>query len=417
MKKVLSAFSLVRNIKYLLFRSATNVNFLDGLRAMSMLLVLAFHSYAIYVHFAPTITLPEMIEQSGWLWSWVLNSDKGVDIFFVISGYLITGILLRQIDSLGHVRLGNFYMRRFMRLTPVYFIGIGIYILIGGPHQENIWANFVYLQNFIPYDEQAMNWTWSLAIEEQFYLLYPLLLVFLVNKTRNPIRWFVFLMVLACLIRLGIILSDDWIRTAPQSLLAADPKFHAHHFSVLYDNLYTRYGALLAGCFVAYLNHYHTEQTGRFLASAQGQALGWLSFVVVAIFMIVPMVSTQFDAYQWLNIGYQTVSRVLFGLAIGVWILLALHDNPLGRFLNWIFAGRFWHPLAQLSYSMYLMHVLAVSVVVSLLVSAMKKQPEIYNYSHIEAVWIVFGVSTLITVIIATLLYLIVERPLMNLRK
>jgi peptidoglycan/LPS O-acetylase OafA/YrhL len=101
MAKFFSAFSPLRNLRHLLFRPAVNYSVIDGFRALSMVMILMFHSYAVYSHFAPDITLPQMVEQGGYRWSWILNSDKSVDVFFVISGFLISMILMRQIDSLG----------------------------------------------------------------------------------------------------------------------------------------------------------------------------------------------------------------------------------------------------------------------------------------------------------------------------
>jgi peptidoglycan/LPS O-acetylase OafA/YrhL len=312
--------------------------------------------------------------------------------------------------------LGNFYTRRFFRLTPVYYFSIGLYILINGPHLENVWANFLYVQNFIDYDKQAMNWTWTLAVEEQFYLLYPLLLMLIMRQSR-PLLWFGLLLASSCLINYVLLISDDWISTAPQSLLAADPAFHAHHFSVIYDNLYTRYGALVCGCIAAYLYHYQRERCVAFFSATAGQALGWFCLSVLIVLMVVPMVSTRFDDYQWLNILYQTFSRAVFSGAISVLILVAFGRGLLTKLLDVLLGNRFWYPIAQLSYSMYLVHVLVVSVVVSLLLNAMKHQPEIWTFPPMQAVWLIFGVSLVLTVLVATIMYLILERPLMNLRK
>ncbi|MDV7396633.1 acyltransferase family protein, partial [Arthrospira platensis SPKY1] len=112
----------------------------------------------------------DLVEESGLLWSWVWNADKSVDIFFVISGFLISGILLRQIDRDGKIQMWQFYSRRFLRLSPAYWLVIGLYVAIGVyvvddkarelMKLENLWANVLYVNNFLPYKEQAMNWTW-----------------------------------------------------------------------------------------------------------------------------------------------------------------------------------------------------------------------------------------------------------------
>ena len=418
MKKLLAAYSLRRNFRYLMARPATNFDVVDGLRAISMLLVLIFHSYMMYAYGQSTTSVSEMVEEGGYLLSWIVNSDKGVDVFFVISGFLITTILLRQIDSMGRIRLSNFYVRRFLRLSPVYYFAILLYWLFLGNQEsantDNLWANIFYVNNFIHYKDQAMNWTWSLAIEEQFYLIFPLLLTFLVLKTRQPMFWLWVLWFLAILIRYLIIMSDEQIRTLPQSQLAADEDFHAHHFSVLYDNLYTRYGALLSGCMAGYYFYYDKDRLDAFFKTAMGLAVKTVGIVLVAVLMILPMVSSQFDDWQNFNIAYQSLNRNLFGLGIAIIILASFSEGWFKKIAHVLLGNRVLYPIAQLSYSMYLVHVVPVAILSGIAAQWVNNTPGV---SHFEAVFAIFVVATLVTTLLAAFMYLFIERPLMNLRK
>lgn len=418
MNRLLTAFSIPRNIKLLLFRPATNMSTVDGFRALSMMMILAFHSFAVFSVLNPgVISLTDLVEQSGWTWAWVWNSDKSVDIFLTISGYLITGLLLRQIDALGHIRMSNFYFRRFLRLTPVYYVVIGIYVLIKGPNIQNIWANMLYVNNFLPYDDQAMNWTWSLAIEEQFYLLYPLLLGLIMKHSQRPAFWLWFSFGLSFVICFVIIMTDDAVRNTPGSMIVADPKAHAHHFSVLYDNLYTRYGSLVAGCLAAYYQHYHRDQVSAFLNSARGRALGYLAVAVLTVLMVLPVLTKAFDDWQILSIVYQTVARNLYAASIAILILVSTEKGALATVLRKFLGHPFWYPIAQLSYSMYLLHVLAVTLAAAVVGQWVTKYPEKYPWDAFEAIGVVYLLSFVVTVFFATLFYLFIERPIMNLRK
>ena len=426
MNAFLSAFSPVRNIKQLFIRPPGNFPVLDGFRALSMLMILVFHTFAIYCAVHPDVEMINMIEEGGLAWSWAWNADKSVDIFFVISGFLISGILLRQIDRDGKIHMWNFYSRRFLRLSPAYWLAILVYVLIGvytlddaGREMQkldNLWANVLYVNNFLPYDQQAMNWTWTLAIEEQFYLLYPLLLMF-VMKFARPERWLWGLLGLSFVICFVVIVSDERIRSTPGSVLVTDPTFHAHHFSVLYDNLYTRYGALLCGCLAAFYYFHHEAATKRFLNTPLGHVLGWLSLACIVVLMVTPVLSRDFDDWYWGNILYQTFSRNLFSGSLAYLILLCVEKSYMSRVLNLILANRIWYPLAQLSYSMYLLHVLPIVAMVSLGVNAMQKYPERYDYTHWEAMCILTAYSSALTIFGALIFYLLIERPIMNLRK
>ena len=148
---------------------------LDGVRAIAIALVLATHAYH-----------PAM--PGGWI---------GVDVFFVLSGYLITSILLNELRRTDKISLGNFYMRRFLRLTPplmvlaIFQFARSAFSQNGSEIREATIVGVAYLQNwnavfrFAPDD--VMMHTWSLAVEEQFYWLWPLLLPLFFKK--RPLAW------------------------------------------------------------------------------------------------------------------------------------------------------------------------------------------------------------------------------------
>lgn len=111
--------------------------------------------------------------------TWIRNGPLGVDLFFVISGFLMGSILFAEFKASGKLEVARFYVRRFLRLIPVSIVimAMCLYFLHGLPgepvwnYAENCWANLLYVNNFLSRTQQYMGWCWSLAIEEQFYLL------------------------------------------------------------------------------------------------------------------------------------------------------------------------------------------------------------------------------------------------------
>jgi peptidoglycan/LPS O-acetylase OafA/YrhL len=146
---------------------------LDGLRAVAILLVLFDHAGGF----------------AGGL--------IGVDVFFVLSGYLITSILLRELRETGDISLSNFYWRRALRLFPAMVVLAAFEVVrsLFNPHgvqmRESVLAASLYLQNFDNVSQFThlglMGHTWSLATEEQFYLLWPLALPLVFS--RRPLHW------------------------------------------------------------------------------------------------------------------------------------------------------------------------------------------------------------------------------------
>ncbi len=158
---------------------------LDGIRGLAILLILILH---YFVEITPTKYA--LLFRLAW---------SGVDLFFVLSGFLIAGILLDAKNSASYYR--TFYLRRFYRIIPVYAIWLGIFVVAvlgigsrGGPALTGVfnagiplWTYFLFLQNFAMailggFGSYWMGITWSLAVEEQFYLVLPLLVRRLTGK-------------------------------------------------------------------------------------------------------------------------------------------------------------------------------------------------------------------------------------------
>ena len=167
---------------------------LDGLRGIAILLVWTAHYFAV-----PGTGMVSLLDGYWFRLGWT-----GVDLFFVLSGFLIGGILLGVRDSPRYFQ--TFYARRFFRIIPLYYAWITIYILLAtlGARQVSlhigviqsvdlsILAHFLFLQNFHEFLTGTVSFwwlssTWSLAVEEQFYLLSPLVVRYLSKRALTAV--------------------------------------------------------------------------------------------------------------------------------------------------------------------------------------------------------------------------------------
>lgn len=177
-------------------RSGVYIPGLDGLRAVAVLGVLLFHS------------APSGPAAGGFI---------GVDIFFVLSGFLITSILAQDLKERGRVRLQRFYWRRLLRLMPPLLLFLGCYLLVaplvwpGHDHVRDVMLTAFYVSDYSYTFWQLplyLQHSWSLAVEEQFYLIWPFLLTLLV-RSEKPLPWLIAAYALCVLWRFAFL--DNWM--------------------------------------------------------------------------------------------------------------------------------------------------------------------------------------------------------------
>jgi peptidoglycan/LPS O-acetylase OafA/YrhL len=411
------AFTFKDNFRSIYTRQATHYASIDGIRAISIILVLIFHVFFVFMLSSPGMTADKLMSEVGIFWHWALNGDRGVDVFFVMSGFLISGILLREYSKTQRIDLKRFYLRRYLRLTPAYYFTLTLYWLIDGPHSEWIWANFLYISNYIHYSHQAVGWTWSLAIEEQFYFIYPLVLIALLKFTKSPGLHLILLLVISFFVRAWVVLTDDQISDAPFSLMYLDKDFFNHFFTVLYDNLHTRFGSLVVGCLAAYGFHVHQQALIHFFNSFTGVITTLLGISLILIFMIIPTYLSSYDGSQVFHVFNYIFSRNLFSIGIGILILaMLLQQHVIAKGIRWFLSLPFWYPFATLSYSLYLIHLVVMVVVIPAMVNLTMTMPESYPWTTGEVLFYSFLVSTILSLFLSALMYLFIEKPIMNLR-
>lgn len=281
-------------------RRLTHNGALDGLRGVAVLLVLMRHSFEL----VPGGFGPQ------WLDDFLGGGYFGVDIFFVLSGFLITSLLLDERESSGAVRMRSFYGRRMLRLMPALVVMLGvvsIVVVLDGATWSSLWptvrSSLFYYQNWHSVwdpENLAGHWfghLWSLSIEEQFYFVWPVVFLVLVSLTKKHV-------VRVAVLALGV-LWVVWYRL--QVWNAGDG------WAFVMVRTDTRADALLIGCLVAFLYQWNALRTRAV------QVVGWCGAVVV--FATVAFTSPP-DEYLYiggLTLGALGVGCMVLAIAEGSW--------------------------------------------------------------------------------------------------
>ncbi|MEP6899989.1 MAG: acyltransferase [Rhodanobacter sp.] len=358
---------------------------LDLLRAVAIVWVMLFHSYIV----GGIGERFDMLQQSGWM---------GVDLFFVLSGYLIGAQLLKPLARGEPLRFGNFYLRRVFRVLPAYLVVLALYFAVPGfreaPGIQPLWQFLTYTVNLlIDYGHhQAFSHVWSLCVEEHFYLLFPLLAWWLLRRpsTTRCIG------ICAAVIVAGMAIRGYvWLHElAPVQNLDLDQHgFGQRYVEDIYYPTYTRLDGLLAGVMLATIELFRP----RWWAGMQQRANTVLLPVGLALFALALWLFRDRTGLLPNVIGYPLLSA---GLALLV-ASAATRKGWLGRLR---IPGVEW--LALISYSLYLIHKAVFHLVERLFAGRMDGQP-----------LLAFAIYALASLCAGGLLYCAAERPFLRLRE
>ena len=414
-------FDVRRNWHALTVRPQFHDPVVDGVRAIAILWVMSYH--LVLFHLGSFTTEAIGIATGRWT-QWTSRGDMGVDLFFVISGYLIGSILIGEYRDTGGINVRRFYVRRFLRLIPVYTVAmiVGLYFVHDIPREavlmefppfmnaNHMWANFLYVNNFLPINRQYMGWCWSLAIEEQFYLILPGFLL-VVMRVARPLRVLGALLLAAGIIRWVVIDRHGFV---PPFLDLPNMQSWVDRFSIEYDNLYTRYGALLSGVIGAYLMTCHRERVARFFA--RGAMVTVLSAAALVVIVPTAYFAMSSPLFNELPVAarklYYSHHRDVFAVCVMFLILAAIHSaGAIGAALRHLLSWRVLYPIAQVSYSLYLVHEMFMLWLFPK--TARLFGPELGAHGTMA---LAAGIAIVMSFAGAIVLYLFVEQPSMRAR-
>ncbi len=366
---------------------------LHGLRVLGILSVVQFHVTWIFVG-EQGITLDR---------DWVASSLAvffGMDLFFMLSGFLIGSILLRSIEQSGTQNVRRFYLRRIFRTFPSYYVVLTVLALtmsLTADQRHHLIYEYVYLTNFMPLGrtDVIMFWGWSLGLEEQFYLAVPLLF-FVLYRLRSDRARLAMLTVLWCsalAVRLYI-----YLRYGPWTDFTL--------YSALYFRTYTRFDTLVAGMILALVQQRYRDRVARFLETPFRRALVALPaltllWVLLRPWMFGPENLPFFHVFAW-----GTLTTVMYFCTL----LLILHgDGWLQRRLS----TPIFRKIATLGYGVYLVHIPICDKVI---VPVARRLDEKHVSKLILWPASVFVLMTL-SIALAYLMHVFIEKPSLRIRE
>ncbi len=374
--------------------------FVDAFRTLAIVWILLLHVTFYSSFFVPRSDSDAIFGSLAGRWA--MRGHFGLDALFVITGFLIGYYVLVDLER-GRYTFWPWLFRRMARLVPAYFAVLILYHFTMNFNFNYVWANLLFVNNYLPLMHQTMSWSWSLPVDVAFYLTFPLLLLIVRNRPRDLFNalW----LVLGCL----VIVRGYVELTGHFSLpLHVDP-FHdtaafEHYFDGMYDKTQTRIGAIVCGLMVVALLRYHDAEAWLRARPIVASLLAVLAIVVAAVDIAAPVMPGEASAYDptWAAL-YLICYNYAFSLAIACLMLVIVAAAPLLRPVRAVLSARIWFVPAELCYGVFLLNPFVVLGLYQYLVHRPQLSLGAFASYAVAALAGSFG--------LAYVLYICVERP------
>jgi peptidoglycan/LPS O-acetylase OafA/YrhL len=388
---------------------------IDFLKGLSVLMVILFHVFfAVFFLFKKSPEkLAAFVENIPQWLNIVLGADKAVDIFFMLSSFLLTYGLLKVYSKRQTIDFGRFYLHRFFRIYPLFLVALLLYSL--GDLNKLLtegWYSLLFIENI--YSKGIIPVQWSLSIEVQFYLILPFLIVFLA-KCKQPIVWLSLMIVGALLVRFAVayqtpaIYQTHWYQFTQQ----VDP---AIYMNAMYYVIETRISPLLLGVLWAFI--LWQKPSFELTLSRIQKAFIWIfGLGIIYLSMKFPVynpTSTYYtDFSESLNLAGITLHRFVFSATILTLVLLFHFDTHSEN--NRLTCWKGWRLLSEVAYPMYFFHFPFVAIAWAIVLGTI--DPKLVEYINMSLIPLVFVLAVLMTLYLSLWLNYWVEARFIRMGK
>lgn len=358
---------------------------LDLLRLLAALMIVALHGYEGWCNqygFPGSFTTGDYksLTFTGRLADhFIRNMSFGVDLFFMISGFLITYLLFREKEQTGKIYLGKFYMRRILRIWPLYYLLVAVGPLLvtwaKQVHEPDYFSTALFINNFSTI--RTGLWTypyshfWSICIEEHFYLVWPLVIALVTRKTAVP--------VFSAVIALSILFRAYAFYNL------------AYPWMTLFAHTFSRMDILALGSLFGYLHYVNPKHI----------SVPRIPLMLMYGLLVFLLVNDTLTAYE--NIFDATVKKFFYCIVAGI----AMHRFVFRKDGKTVSAKPgIFHYFGKISYGIYMYHNVIIMIIIQQFMIP-------YGNGNLYLYLLIYLSSTLLVSVIS---YECIERPFLRLK-
>ncbi|XP_072028267.1 nose resistant to fluoxetine protein 6-like [Amphiura filiformis] len=431
--RLLMSFSIFHNTEKIFSTgsSSSMLGALNGIRVLSMWWVILGHSiqFPFGYRYDNPAYLFSLTDKTAFMA--VLNGTFSVDTFFLLSGFLVTYLTLKELrKTSGRINWFLFYFHRFWRITPLYMVTLAIFATLtpylgkgGGKDdllkstseacQKYWWANLLYISNLYPFpgnlNDQCMAWSWYLSNDMQFFIISPFIIYCLYKSSKLGVS----LLGLLCGVSFGSTAYVCWYWGLP-AFGSTTPYYNNRTTTTpgieesddfIYGKPYVRIQVYLVGMMLGYIIY---KMNGKpYKLNKFVNILGWTVSAALACSAIYGLKATGPDTEQWLSIVYNCLSRFTFAVGVS-WVMFACITGN-GGYINSFLSWNFWNPLARLNFAAYLVHPIIIFQVIL-------TKKALLHFTYVEmSYW--FIANMVASYACAYILSLLVESPTVGIEK